>query len=143
MEIIRAEQTWQQAAAYYVRIESMVKGFDIPVEFEIDSHDTPDTRYIVAFDGLIPVGTCRLYEKGDKIASIERVVVLEQYRKQGVGRQVIQSAEAWLKELGYEKIVITSRDVAVGFYEKLGYQADWSKKEDAGLFTLVYVEKEL
>lgn len=141
MELIRAEHTWQQAGNHYVRIEAMVKGFQIPLQMEFDENDTPETKYVVAMDGVLPVGTCRLHQLDDRTAKIERVVVLENYRKQGVGRQVITAAEKWLKELGAQKIIITSREEAVGFYEKLGYTADWSRKEGGGIFVCVYMEK--
>ena len=39
------------------------------------------------------------------------------------------SAENWIRELGYSEIVIDSRLVAVGFYEKLGYT-----RADDGVF---------
>lgn len=36
----------------------------------------------------------------------------------------MRAAEQWIRELGYRKIVLESRDVAVGFYERLGYTAE-------------------
>ncbi|MDD7389855.1 MAG: GNAT family N-acetyltransferase [Lachnospiraceae bacterium] len=141
MELIRAEQTWQQAGNHYVRVEAMVKGFQIPLRMEFDEYDTPESRYIVAVDSVLPVGTCRLRQLDENTAKIERVCVLEEYRGKGVGRQVITAAEEWLRENGVQKIIITSREEAVGFYEKLGYTADWSKKEGSGRFVCVYTEK--
>lgn len=143
MEAIRAEKTWQQAGAYYVRVEAMVKGFNIPLNKEFDDHDTPDTKYIVVLENEVPLGTCRLYVVDDTTAKIERVSVVEAARQKGVGRLAITEAEKWLEELGIKKVIITSRDEAVGFYEKLGYQADWSKKDDTGIFSIVYTEKTL
>lgn len=143
MEAVRATEVWQQAAAYYVRIDSMVKGFNIPADIEIDGHDKPDTKYIVVFDGILPVATCRLYFEEGGIAKIERVVVTESLRNKGVGRLAVEAAEEWIKELGYKKIVITSRDEAVGFYEKLGYTADYSRTYDADIFKIIYTEKNL
>ncbi len=45
----------------------------------------------------------------------------EGIRGLGVGRRVIEEAEAWAKELGIRRVVITSQKHAVGFYERLGY----------------------
>lgn len=143
MEVIRAEKTWQQAGAYYVRVEAMVKGFNIPLNKEFDNHDTPDTKYIVVLENDVPVGTCRLYIVDDSTAKIERVCVVEEARQKGVGRLAITEGENWLKELGIKKVIITSREEAVGFYEKLGYLTDWSKKQDTGIFNIVYTEKTL
>ncbi len=39
----------------------------------------------------------------------------------GAGAAGIRAAEDWIRELGYSHIVITSREEAEGFYQKLGY----------------------
>ena len=141
MEAIRATETWQRAGVYYVRTEGMVNGFDIPLSGEFDT-DTPDTPYILVLDGIHPVGTCRIHFLPEEhYAKIERVCVIESYRKKGVGRIAIQAAEEWIKEEGYKRIVITSRDEVVGFYQALGYTADFNKTETGGIFDIVYTEK--
>ena len=122
LEVIRACETWQQAGAYYVRIQGMARQHGIPLRREFDEHDTPDTKYILLTDDEFPVATCRLYRLDADSAMLGRVVVLPEYRGKGLGRQVILEAEKWLKKLGYSEAVVESRDVAVGFYEKLGYK---------------------
>ena len=120
-KVMRATETWQQAGAYYVRIQAMAKQYHITLREEFDEHDTPDTKYIVILDGDFPVATCRLYELPEAPAMmLGRIVVLPEYRKQGLGRLVVTEAEKWARELGCKKAVLDSRDVAVGFYEKLG-----------------------
>lgn len=143
MEAVRVNETWQRAGVYYVRTQAMVKGFQIPLAAEFDERDTPDTKYILVLDDIYPIATCRLHITGEDTAKIERVALLEEYRKKGIGRFLIQEAESWLKDLGIKKVIITSRDEAVGFYEALGYKADYSKVEDGGIFTIIYTEKEL
>lgn len=141
MEIIRATENWQRAAAYNVRIEAMVKGFGIRLNEEFDDHDAEKTNYIVALNDQYPVGTCRLNWLNNKIGKIERVCVLEEYRRKGVGKLVILEAEKWMKENGINKILISSRVEATGFYEKLGYTVDWNTREDNGIFECVNTEK--
>lgn len=143
MKIIRATETWQQAGAYYVRIQGMAKQHHITLKEEFDEHDGPDTKYIVILDEEFPVATCRIYEADRINAAIGRVVVLPEYRNQGLGRLVIKEAEVWIKEQGYKKIILESRDIAVGFYEKLGYKADFTKIIYGDTFTCVYMEKVL
>ncbi len=118
---VRATETYQQAGAYYVRIQGMARQHGITLRREFDEHDTPDTKYIVLTDGDFPVATCRLYELDRESVMVGRVVVLPEYRGKGLGRRVIADAESWIKELGFSKITVESRDVAVGFYKKLGY----------------------
>lgn len=143
MEAVRVKDLWQRAGVYYVRTQAMVKGFQIPLSSEFDEGDTPDTKYILILEGFYPVAACRLHVTEEETAKIERVSVLEENRKKGIGRFMIQAAEEWLKELGISKVIITSRDEAVGFYEALGYTADYSKVEDVGIFNIIYTEKNL
>ena len=84
MEVLRATETWQQAGAYYVRIQAMAKKHHITLREEFDEHDGPDTRYIVLLDDDFPVATARMYPLPDRRMVIGRVVVLpEFYRKLG------------------------------------------------------------
>ncbi len=140
---IRATETWQQAGAYYVRIQGMARQHGISLRREFDEHDTPQTKYIVLTDGDFPVATCRLYPIDDKAAMIGRVVVLPEYRGQGLGSRVMKEAENWLSELGFARAVVESRDVAVGFYQNLGYAVTDTKVIHGDTFDCVRMEKDL
>ena len=54
---------------------------------------------------------------------------------------LIEGAEEWIREENYKKIIISSRDEAVGFYEKLGYKADYDRVDGSGFFKCIYTEK--
>ena len=92
MDIIRATETWQQAGAYYVRIQAMAKKHHITLRQEFDDHDSPETKYIVATDNEFPVATARMYEQTDDAVMIGRVVVLQEHTQDFEGRiaQIIQ-----------------------------------------------------
>ena len=143
IQVIRAEETWQQAGAYYVRIQGMARQHGIPLRREFDEHDTPDTKYIVLTDDDFPVATCRLYRLDADCAMIGRVVVLPEYRGHGLGRRVITEAERWLRELGCSCAVVESRDVAVGFYRKLGYAVTEPDIIHGDTFDCIRMEKKL
>ena len=121
IKVMRATEVWQQAGAYYVRIQGMAKQHNITLDKEFDSRDRPDTKYIVLLDDFFPVATCRLIPLEGAVAEIGRVVVLPEYRGKGLGARVVEEAEKWLSELGFKEVIVESRVVAVGFYEKLGY----------------------
>jgi GNAT superfamily N-acetyltransferase len=143
IEVIRAAETWQQAGAYYVRIQGMAKQHGITLRREFDEHDTPETKYIVLTDDDFPVATCRFYPLGDSAAMIGRVVVLPEYRGKGLGGMVVREAEKWLAELGVVSAVVESRDVAVGFYEKLGYAVTDKSIIHGDTFDCIRMEKRL
>ena len=123
-EVIRAEETWQQAGAYYVRIQAMAKKHHISLRQEFDEHDTPDTKYIVITEDDFPIATARMYPVDDKSMMIGRVVVLPEYRHLGIGTMVVSECETWAEELGFSRTVVESRDNKIEFYEQLGYSID-------------------
>ncbi|MBO6081828.1 MAG: GNAT family N-acetyltransferase [Bacteroidales bacterium] len=143
MEVIRATKTAQQAGAYYVRIQAMARKHHIPLDVEFDEHDTPDTRYIVLVDDYLPVATCRLYPIGNGQVMLGRIVVLPEYRHQGLGTRVVHEAEAWARELGFSTAVVESRDNKLGFYEQMGYIPDHTHRIVGETFTCIRMEKEL
>lgn len=159
MRAVRAVDTWARAGVYYVRTEAMVFGFDVKLEGEFDT-DTPESEYILVMDDAgKPLSTCRIHAVPQEgYAKIERVATVSNARKCGAGRLAVEEAEKWILEKGIHKIIITSRDEAVGFYEKLGYTADYTKdcrklfppvrkqeaeedKKPDPRFVIVYMEK--
>lgn len=143
VQVIRATETWQRAGAYYVRIQGMARQHGITLRREFDERDAPDTKYIVLTDGGFPVATCRLYRIDASSAMIGRVVVLPEYRGRGLGRRVMDEAESWLHELGFTRAVIESRDVAVGFYSRLGYAVTDPEVVHGDTFDCIRMEKDL
>ena len=140
--IIRATETWQQAGAYYVRIQAMAKKHHITLRQEFDEHDGPDTKYIVVTDNDFPIATARMYPLDDKRVMIGRVVVLPEYRRQGIGTMVVCECEDWAEELGYSKVVVESRVNKVEFYEQMLYEV-CGEAADGDTFRCIRMEKEL
>lgn len=129
----RVTEDWERACVYYIRLDEFVREFDFGLAHELDERDTPETPYILVLNEQgKPAGTCRLRYLDGETGKIERVSVLKEFRRTGAGSVAIQAAEDWLKENGVKKVVINSRDTAIGFYEKLGYVTDWDTHENHG-----------
>lgn len=142
-EVVRAEEEWQRAGAYAVRIQGMNRQHHISLRDEFDEHDGDGTKYIVLLDDGYPVATCRIYPTDEGFAQVGRVVVLPDYRGKRLGSRVICEAEKWIVECGFREVVIDARDVAVGFYEKLGYKSDGDAAFKSGPFDCVRMRKRL
>ena len=143
MEILRTTTTAGRAGAYYVRIQAMARKHQIPLDVEFDEHDTPETKYIVAVDNYLPIATCRLYAIDNAKVMLGRIVVLPEYRHQGIGTLVVREAETWARELGFTTAVVESRDNKIPFYESMGYVADMERKIEGETFTCFRMEKNL
>ena len=141
MKILRATTTAGRAGAYYVRIQAMARKHQIPLDVEFDEHDTPVTKYIVAVDNFLPIATCRLYAIDDAKVMLGRIVVLPEYRHQGIGTRVVKEAETWAIELGFTMAIVESRDNKIPFYESMGYVADFDRKIEGETFTCFRMEK--
>ena len=142
-EVLRAEEEWQRAGAYSVRIQGMNRQHRISLREEFDEHDGEGTRYIILLDEGYPAATCRFYESGPGSVILGRVVVLPEYRGQELGRKVIEEAETWIRELEYQEIRIESRVTAVGFYEKLGFSTIDGTIVMSGPFECIRMHKPL
>ncbi|MCP6711645.1 GNAT family N-acetyltransferase, partial [Klebsiella pneumoniae] len=55
---------------------------------------------------------------------MERVAVLKDYRKQGIGRDLMKYIETIAKNDGFSKAVLNGQIQAQAFYESLGYKAE-------------------
>ena len=142
LEVIRAQETWQQAGAYSVRIQGMDKQYHISLREEFDEHDGADSKYIVLADEGYPIATCRFYELDKQSVLIGRVVVLPEYRRRGIGTMVVSECEVWAEELGCTKTVVESRENKVEFYEQMLYEV-CGEAVDGGTFRCVRMEKVL
>ena len=141
-EVIRANEEWQRAGAYSVRIQGMNRQHHISLREEFDEHDNDKTKYIVILDDGYPVATCRFYEINDKEVILGRVVVLPDYRGKKLGCKTVEEAQDWIRELGYKRIIIDSRLEAVPFYEKLGYAVMDETVVKSGNFDCIRMYKE-
>ena len=141
IEVMRAEEEWQRAGAYSVRVEGMNRQHHISLREEFDEIDGPGTRYIVLLDDGYPVATCRFYDGARGEANIGRVVVLPEYRGNGLGAKAVREAEKWIRELGYESIGADSRVQAIGFYKELGFVVTGPEEYMSGPFSCVRMTK--
>lgn len=64
---------------------------------------------------------------------MRQVAVSEQHQGLGIGRAMVEYSEQYAKEHAYEKICLHARDTAVGFYLKLGYEAEGEPFEEVGI----------
>ena len=141
--VLRAEEEWQRAGAYSVRIQGMNRLHHISLREEFDEHDGDGTKYIVLLDAGYPVATCRFFETVPGHVTLGRVVVLSEYRGRKLGVMAVCEAEKWIAECGYSVIDIESRVEAVQFYEKLGYTHVDDSVVRSGVFDCIRMRKSL
>lgn len=84
----------------------------------------PTSTILGVFDGAALIGSAMVGYDGHR-GWVDYVGVDPDRRGEGLGRTLMEAAEAWLKTLGAPKLQFMVRHentVALGFYERLGYE---------------------
>ncbi|MEH6908204.1 GNAT family N-acetyltransferase [Neobacillus drentensis] len=108
--------------AFAIRKEIFVKEQGVPLEDEFDQFDTLDgiCEHILVHYNEQPVGTGRIrFING--VGKLERICILEPYRKFGLGKIIIKALEEIAEEKGASQVKLHGQTQAEGFYKKLGY----------------------
>lgn len=113
----------------------------ISAEDEFDGKDA-ESIHLLAYIESQPVGTLRIRNIGQGIVKIERLAVLKAWRSQGVGKQMMEQAIAYLKQLGTYKVVkIHAQAHLEKFYTNLGFQAQGERFIEAGIEHLLMLRQ--
>ncbi|GAT33073.1 hypothetical protein TSACC_21478 [Terrimicrobium sacchariphilum] len=80
------------------------------------------TRHFGLFDVAGDLLACVLASPlSDDSVRIRQMAVSPTRQSSGLGRRLMQEAEAELRRSGVKSLSLHARDTAIGFYEKLGY----------------------
>ena len=109
--------------AFHIRKEVFVKEQNVPLEDEFDEFDTLNglAEHILVYFNDQPVGTGRV-RWVDSFGKLERICILEPYRKFGLGKVITRTLEEIAEEKGLSRVKLHGQTHAEGFYKKLGYQ---------------------
>jgi predicted GNAT family N-acyltransferase len=121
-----------------IRTQVFVKEQGIPAELEWDDTDKVCIHVLVyCEDGSAfkAVGTGRLIapEKANGPAKIGRMAVLKDYRRQGIGDDVMQALIEHAFDAGYESIELSAQAYVQGFYANHGFEAEGEPYEEVGI----------
>lgn len=108
--------------AFSIRKKVFVEEQGVPLEDEFDQFDTleADCKHILVYYNDEGVGTGRV-RFIDNVGKLERICILQPYRKFGLGKVIIQTLETISLEKGMSSVKLHGQTQAEGFYKKLGY----------------------
>ncbi|MCP1187359.1 GNAT family N-acetyltransferase [Paenibacillus sp. 1781tsa1] len=109
-------------ACFAIRTAIFVEEQGVPATDEFDAYDTLDAeaRHILLYVDGVPAASSRL-RIVEQVAKLERICVMLDYRKHGLGRVLIDKLEQMAIAEGLEKAKLHAQVQASGFYERLGY----------------------
>lgn len=108
--------------AFQIRKKVFVEEQGVPIEDEFDVFDAlnKDCEHILVYYNEQPVGTGRV-RWVDGLGKLERICILEPYRKFGLGKIIIKALEEIAEEESITQVKLHGQTQAEGFYKKLGY----------------------
>ncbi|MGW7440973.1 GNAT family N-acetyltransferase [Streptomyces sp. NPDC054849] len=142
-EVRVADSEADRAACFAVRHEVFVIEQSVPESIEYDAYDAGAVHVLaVGADGE-PLGTGRLLYGAAAlgkigpdavgVGSLGRLAVAKTARGLGVGVALVRALEAEGGRLGLTAVDLGAQTHALGFYERLGYEAYGPEFEDAGI----------
>jgi predicted GNAT family N-acyltransferase len=130
--MVRIEiMAWEQAqpVAGPIRFAAFVEEQGVNAGVEIDDDD-PKSVHAVAFDEKgKAVGTGRLLPDG----RIGRMAVVKEWRRQGVGAEILKALMEAAKLNGHKEVVLAAQLGAAEFYREQGFQAEGKVFQEAGI----------
>jgi predicted GNAT family N-acyltransferase len=103
------------------------QGIDPGIDF--DGSD-PECVHVIAKNATgSTVGTARMFSDGQ----IGRMAVLQAYRRQGVGRAMLEALVAAARRQGLNEVYLNSQAQVIGFYQALGFEKTGEPFMEAGI----------
>lgn len=123
--------SWHQDALALRAIRQAVFIFEqhVPASLEWDGLDEAAMHLLAQAPDGRPIGCARLLEYG----SIGRMAVLPAWRKQGVGKALLQAALSHYLRQGRREVKLSAQTHAIGFYEQAGFEVCSEPYLDAGI----------
>lgn len=133
-------QIFHKLPVYAVDIRNEVFVKEQGFKEEFDAADETAAHIVGFVDGR-SVATSRIIRQADGSYMIGRIAVRKEFRKLGLGAEIIAASEELIAEAGGKIIFIHAQLQAVPFYEKQGYSPTGEADEDEGCPHLMLIKK--
>lgn len=137
MHVRRATTADEIASCLQIRRVVFIDEQSVPEKEELDDLD-PVCRHFLATPDKSSLareafGTARILFLDDGSAKAQRVAVLREYRRHGVGAALMFAVEGEAARAGRQLLILSSQLSALPFYERLGYEPYGDNFLDAGI----------
>jgi ribosomal protein S18 acetylase RimI-like enzyme len=86
--------------------------------------DEADLLHFVAVHGERVIGCVAFRGHTEVSGQLLQMAVDDNVQGRGLGRRLVRYLEHHVRERGFREVTLHARDIAVGFYEKLGYRTE-------------------
>jgi len=137
-QVRTADWSKDRGALSMIRRRVFIQEQNVPEDMEWDEHDSEALHFLVLDTGGNAVGCARLLANGH----FGRMAVLPDWRRQGVGRLLLQTALTEAQARGHGVIRLSAQSHAAGFYARYGFHIVGNEYGEAGI-QHVAMEKKL
>ncbi len=127
--LVETDMARHGAALAAVRRAVFIDEQGVPEALEWDEHDAVSTHWLAELADGTPVGCARLLPDGH----IGRMAVLPAWRRQGIGRALLDAALARAQSRRLARALLSAQVHAAGFYLRAGFVALGAPYEEAGI----------
>lgn len=120
----------QMEQAFAIRNTVFVVEQNVDAREEYDEFEDSSQHYLAYADSK-PVATAR-WRRTEKGIKLERFAVLEEYRKHGVGQDILQAVLDDVEVLN-EKVYLHAQEQVVNFYYKAGFRTKGERFMEANI----------
>ncbi|MDH6216378.1 GNAT family N-acetyltransferase [Streptomyces pseudovenezuelae] len=137
-----AEDPADREACFRVRKDVFVGEQGVPEDLEYDEYDAVAVHVLAVREDGVPLGTGRLLygevaaakTGGDlSLGSLGRLAVTKAARGLGIGVALVRAIEDAARARGLAAVDLHAQTHALGFYERLGYEAYGPEYPEAGI----------
>ena len=119
------------AAIKHIRTQVFQKEQKVSPELEFDGLDADAIQFLAYLNGKA-VATARIREIDADTVKIERLAVLPEYRKQGIGKQLMKSALS-VSRLDKSQVIVHAQEYIASLYQQLGFEVVGERFNEAGI----------
>jgi predicted GNAT family N-acyltransferase len=121
----------ERAAAYDIRRRVFQDEQGVPAEEEFDADDDRAVHVVAETDG-VAVGTGRIVLQ-PAYAKIGRMAVLQEWRRQGIGRAIMDALMRIAAEHNATRLLLHAQVHAIPFYQACGFRSVGKQFDEAGI----------
>jgi len=132
INVIAIESPADMERALAIRRRVFIEEQNVPEEIEMDTDDSHAFHALAILDG-VAIGCGRMLEHGASEVKIGRMAVLREFRKTGVGAQILRFLTDRARERGCRKAILHAQIAAEGFYLKEGFTPAGGVFDEAGI----------
>jgi len=117
---------------YELREELLRKPLGLSLENEDLSADRTD-HILAAINDDKVIGCVMLQPKEGSMIKLRQMAVAAAWQNKGIGKLLVEAAEELARSKNYTHIILHARDIAEGFYKKLGYKTTSDTFTEVGI----------